>query len=224
MAIGKTAACLILAGAGWASAVQFPVRHEHWRKGCEGVMTVDENGVSFSGPKDTGGEHHAWAWKFQDIQELELAPRSIHILTYKGSRLGLGAGKRYAFTGEIPAGHLYALLRERMDQRFVARLDGQAGEIGAPELTLPVKHQGRVLGSEGTLAFSRDSVVYSTGAKNQSRTWRYTDIDSISSSGRFQLTIKTLEKGFNFQLKQSITEASYNQLWLEIEKKNGRIQ
>jgi hypothetical protein len=38
------------------------------------------------------------------------------------------------------------------------------------------------------------------------------------------LTITTLEKGFNFQLKQPITEARYNQLWLQIEKKNGRIQ
>jgi len=31
---------------------------------------------------------------------------------------------------------------------------------------------------------------------------------SIDSSGPFELTITTLEKGFNFQLKQPITEAS----------------
>jgi len=221
MAIGKTAGCLILASAAWASAAQFTVRHEHWRKGCEGVMTVDENGVAFASLKGAGPEHHAWTWRFQEIQELQLAPRSIHILTYKDSKLRLGAGERYEFTGKIPAGGLYALLRDRMDQRFVAQV-GQA--LGLPTLTLPVKHQARILGSEGTLAFGPDSIVYSTPAKNQSRTWRYTDIDSISSSGRFQLTITTLEKGFNFQLKQPITEARYNELWLQIEKKNGRIQ
>jgi hypothetical protein len=33
-----------------------------------------------------------------------------------------------------------------------------------------------------------------------------------------------LEKQFHFQLKQAINESTYNQLWLEIEKKNGRIQ
>ena len=216
MAIGKTAGCLILAGAAWASAAQFTVRHEHFRNGCEGVMTVDENGVAFSGPKD-----HAWTWKFQDIQELQLSPRRIYILTYKDSKLRLGADLGYEFTGDIPAASLYALLRDRMDQRFVAQLDQ---DPGPPTLTLPVKHQARVVGSEGTLAFTPDSIVYATPAKNQSRTWRYQDIDSISSSGRFQLTIVTLEKGFNFQLKQPITEASYNQLWLEIERKNGRIQ
>jgi hypothetical protein len=74
------------------------------------------------------------------------------------------------------------------------------------------------------LAVAADSIAYTTPRKGESRTWRYQDIDSISSSGKFQLTINTLEKAFNFQLKQPITEARYNELWLQIERKNGRIQ
>ena len=216
MAFIKAASCLILVGAALASAAQFTVRHEHLRKGCAGAMTVDANGVSF-----TGAKKHAWKWKYEDIQELTLAPESICILTYKDSKLRLGADRGYRFTGKIPAGELYALLRERMDQRFVAAL---AEVSGAAAVSLPVKHLRPIVGSEGTLAFGADAIVYSTTAKDESRTWRYSDIETISSSGPFQLTITTLEKGFNFQLKQPITEATYNQLWLQIEKKNGRIQ
>ena len=218
MAIGKTAGCLILAGAAWtwASAAQFTVEHKHWRGGCSGVLTVDANGVSFDGPKE-----HAWTWQFQDIQELQLGPASIHILTYKDSKLRLGADLGYEFEGAIPAGDLYAVLRERMDQRLVAMVPSEGGGAG---VSLPVKLLGRIAGSEGRLEFLADSVVYEAGAKNQSRTWRYTDIDGISSSGRFELTLTTQEKGFHFQLKQPLTEARYNQLWLDIEKKNGRIQ
>jgi len=215
MAFGKTASCIILAAA-LASAAQFTVRHEHLRKGCAGVMTVNENGVSF-----TGAKKHAWKWKYEDIQELTLAPESICILTYKDSKLRLGADRVYAFTGKIPAEELYALLRERMDQRFVAALSQASGTVS---WSLPVKHLRPVVGSEGTLAFGADAIVYSTPAKDESRTWRYSDIESIVSSGPFQLTITTREKGFNFQLKQPIAEARYNQLWLQIEKKNGRIQ
>jgi hypothetical protein len=216
MAFGKTASCLILAGAVWAQAAQFTVRHEHLRGGCAGTMTVDENGVSF-----TGAKKHAWRWKYEDIQELRLAPESIHILTYKDSKLRLGKDREYNFTGSIPAEELYALLKERMDQRFVAAV----GQVpGLPTWSLPVKHLRPIVGSEGTLAFGADAIVYSTPAKAESRTWRYSDIESIDSSGPFELTITTLEKGFNFQLKQPITEARYNQLWLQIEKKNGRIQ
>jgi hypothetical protein len=216
MAFGKTASCLILAGAVWAQAAQFPVRHKHLNGSCAGALTVDENGVSF-----TGAKKHAWSWKYEDIQELRLAPESIYILTYKDSKLRLGEDRAYNFTGKIPAGELYALLKNRMDQRFVAAV-GQA--LGLPTWSLPVKHLSLIVGSEGTLAFTADAIVYSTPAKAGSRTWRYSDIESIASSGPFQLTLTTLEKGFNFQLKQPITEAGYNQLWLQIEKRNGRIQ
>ena len=215
MAFGKTASCLILAAA-LASATQFTVRHKHLNGGCAGAMTVDENGVRF-----TGAKKHAWSWKYEDIQELRLSPERIYILTYKDRKLRLGEDRAYNFTGKVPAEELYALLRERMDQRFVAAV-GQA--IGLPTWSVPAKHLRPIVGSEGTLEFGADAIVYSTSARDESRTWRYSDIESIGSSGPFQLTITTLEKPFNFQLKQPITEARYNQLWLQIEKKNGRIQ
>ena len=224
MAIGKTASCLILAGAAaWAS--QFPVRHEHLRKGCAGVMTVDEGGVSFA-----GRGKHAWTWKYQDIQELKLSPHRIHILTYEDSRTWLGIDREYEFTGNIPSGDLYEVLRQRMDRRFVAEMERP---VEAPTWSVAVKHLRRMVGSEGTLAVGADAIVYATRAEGEARTWRYSDIVNISSSGPFQLTITTFErarshygdrKGFNFELKEPITEARYNELWLQIEKKNGRIQ
>jgi len=220
MAIGKTAGCLILAGAAWAGAAdaQFPVRHRSFQHGCNGVLSVSAAGVSFSGPK-----WHTWTWKIQDIQELQLSPRSIHILTYGDRKLRLGAEERFEFTGTIPVGEVYAILKDRMDQRLVAEV-GQAGNPPAVVLSLAVKHLGRLGGSQGTLAFAAESVVYSTAKYDDSRTWRYSDIETISSAGRFELTITTLEKEFHFQLKQPLAEAEYNRLWLEIEKKNGRIQ
>jgi hypothetical protein len=236
MAFGKTASGLILAALlagstpaqGAAQSEQFPaafpMRHEHLRKGCAGTLTVDEQGVRF-----TGAKKHAWAWDYQDIQQLTLSPAGIHILTYKDSRLRAGADREYDFTGKVPAEALYALLRDRMDQRFVAAMVPARGILDPPPAwTLPVKHLGSIAGivsgTQGTLAFGAGTIAYATAAKDGSRTWRYTDIDTISSSGPFELTITTLEKAFNFQLKQPITEARYNELWLQIERKNGRIQ
>jgi hypothetical protein len=223
MAFSKTAGCLILA-AFCGQAAQFTVRHEHWRKGCEGTLTVDDAGVRFAGPGK-----HAWQWGYEDIQELRLAPGSIHVLTYKDQWKKLGSDVDYQFTGKVPVDELYPMLSARMNQRLVAEISSHA----ATRWSLPVKHLLRVSGTEGALEFGADSIVYSTKSKDDSRTWRYADIDSISSSGPFQLTITTYErarshygdrKGFNFQLKQPLAEARYNELWLEIEKKNGRIQ
>jgi hypothetical protein len=215
MAIGKAAICVILSSTAWAQ--QFPVHHEHLRKFCAGMLTVDEHGIRFSGPKG-----HAWSWPYGEIQQLTLRAGSNHILSYKGSsNWKLGKDVAYTFTGIFPIELLERQWSAKLDQRFVAAVTvGQSR--GLPTLQLPVKQLGLTKGTQGTLTFAADAVVYDT--PRAPRTWRYSDIQFISSAGPFQLTVTTLEKQFNFQLKRSITESTYNQLWLEIEKKNGRIQ
>jgi hypothetical protein len=213
MAFGKIASCLILAGSLWPA--EFAVRHEHLRKGCAGVITVDEAGIRFMGAKK-----HTWSWKYDDIEQLTLAPGRLHILTYRDSKLRLGADVAYTFTGKIPVDTLYAQWRAKLDQRFVAAVAAEESSGPAP---IPVKLVGRIKGSEGILTIAPESVVYATHAAD-ARTWRYSDIRFISSSGPFQLTITTFEKQFHFQLKQAMSESRYNQLWLDIEKRNGRIQ
>lgn len=209
---------MILVAAACAAAAQFPVRHKHLNGSCAGMLTVDTNGVSYAGPK----KHH-WRWKLVDIRELKLAPDGVYVLSYHG---------RYDFRGAAPAAQLYGMLQGVMDQRLV--MEAAQAMPGAPPLpalwSAPVKHRG---GADGSLAFGADAIIYASPARDESRTWRYQDIDNISSSGPFQLTVTTFEralahyndrKEFNFELKQPITEAKYNELWLLVEKKNGRIQ
>jgi len=222
MALGKKTGSLILAWAMAATAAQFPMRHRHRRGGCEGTLEVSESGVRFAGPKG-----HAWQWKLDQIRQLELAPDRVVVVSYENGRLP-GTERSYEFDGAVPAVELYALLKDRMDQRLVAELAQPAGGV---LWSLPVKHVGRP-GSLGALELTAETIAYRTQAKDEARTWRYSDIVGISSSGPFQLTITTFErapahyggrKDFNFELQQPITEARYNQLWLQIEMKNGRV-
>jgi hypothetical protein len=226
MAFRKAAIGIVLVGCIAASAAQFPMRHQHVRKGCDGLMTVDDAGIAFEAPKG-----HSWHWKYADIQQLHLEPARIRILTYEDDKWRLGADREFEFTGAPPYESLLRIWNDVMDQRFVAALPPLANVAGV--FSILAKHLKRVSGSEGSLVFGNDSIAYSTAAAGESRTWRYSDIDSISSSGSFQLTITTFErarshygdrKGFNFQLKQPLTEARYNDIWLQIERKNGRIQ
>ncbi len=218
MAIRKAAICLILSSAAFSLwARQFPVRHQHLRKFCAGTLTVDESGIRFSGPLG-----HAWSWPYGEIQQLTLHPGSIHILSYKDSSTWkLGKDVAYTFTGEFPVELLARQWSAKLDQRFVAAVAvGPASALSG--VRFPVKQLGLTRGTQGTLTFGENVVVYDTPA--DPRTWRYSDIRFIGSAGPFELTITTFEKQFRFQLKQALNESTYNQLWLEIEKKNGRIQ
>jgi hypothetical protein len=222
MAIGKKTGGLILAWAVAAAAAQFPMRHRHVRGGCEGTLDISESGVRFQGPKG-----HAWQWKLDQIRQLELAPDRVVVTSYENGKLP-GTERGYVFTGTVPANELYILLKDRMDQRLIADL---APAPASATWSVPVKHVGRA-GSQGALEMAGETIAYRSTAKDESRTWRYTDIAGVSSSGPFQLTITTLErapaqyggrKDFNFELQQPISEDKYDELWRRVETKNGRI-
>jgi hypothetical protein len=178
-----------------------------------GTLIVSERGVSCSKPE--------FDLDYQDIQQLKLADDKLTLVTYKDRKWLLGMDREFHFT-LMPGQDFheaYALLKDKLDQRFVAAL---ADPLVQPLWEIPVKLLGRVTGSEGVIEVGADRIVYKTAAKDQSRTWRYGDIENISSSGPFQLTLTTYEraklhygnlKGFNFQLKQTLDEARFNLLW-----------
>jgi len=198
-----------------------------------GTLVITAQGISYqesSKKKSKKPEelHHA-QWNYEDIQQLRVAPQTITIVTYKDRKWLLGMDHEWEF--RLPEGQsfiaVYELLKNRLDQRFVAAIAEREIQL---LWALPVKLLGRIEGSEGTLEVGVDRVVYRTAARNQSRTWRWEDIENVSSSGPFQLTLTTFErakshygnlKWFNFQLKRKLDERQYNQLWRLVNQNKG---
>ena len=228
MGLQKTGVIALLAALAPAWALEYPVRHEHLRKGCAGTLAVDERGVSFHGAKGK----HAWSWTYQDIQQLTLAPGEIRVLTYQDNAWKLGADREYRFraAGGRPFGEVYELLKDRLDQRLVAET---ADAAVTPLWRIPVKRLKLIRGSEGELVVGEDRIVYHTTVAGDARTWRYEDVDSIADSGPFELTITTFERAraqygglrsFRFQLKRPLDEARYNDLWRRLNRRKGVIR
>ena len=223
-ALGRLAIVAFAAGLPHAAEFRYDALHDHLRKSGPGTLVIDEKGVAF---EEKQGQH-MWRWSYSDIQQLRLSLGKLEVLTYRDNKWKLGVDRSYEF--KVAGDRLkeaYQFLKERLDQRFVAALADTQGE---PLWEIPVKHRLRFGGSEGALRFGNDVVVYSTGQRNQSRTWRWDDIENISSSGPFELTITTFErarmhygdrKGFNFQLKQPLGEARYNQVWQRVNQRKG---
>lgn len=200
-----------------AQEVKYEVRHDHWRKYGTGVLVVSARGISYQEPEKKG---HGREWTFEDIQRLELGERTMRVLTYQDSRWKLGADVEEEFTlpGKGTFEEAYGLLKDRLDRRFVARLADGAVE---PLWEIPVKHLHRLGGTQGRLIAARDRIVYEARERDESRTWRYGDVENISSSGPFQLTVTTPERVFHFQLKRALEEDRYNDLWRRLNEAKG---
>ena len=229
---------VLLAPVSFAQGLRYDVWHGHSRPphvrkaGNMGTLTITDAGVSFEETYKNGAHHkhpHAWHWDYQDIQQIKIAPKSLTVLTYKDNKWKLGADREYQFDlrGGRTFEEAYQLLKGRLDQRLVAEIPDHLSNI---LWQIPVKHLRRVRGDEGVLQVGTDMIVYQSTDKTESRTWRYEDIENISSSGPFDLTITTFErakthygnlKGFNFELKQRLEEARYNELWLRLNQSKG---
>lgn len=215
----------ILAGpAMWAAdPLVFDVVHDHAIGSCRGRLAVSEAGVSFESQK----REHSRQWKFADIQELRLEPKGLRVLTYEDRRWRLGADRAFEFTfSAAPAAQqareLEQVLAAHLDRRLVVGL----AQVPGPALyRFPAKHRHAAGGCEGVLSFGQETAGYSTEEPGHSRTWTYRDIESISSSDPFHLTINTYEhqsfhygsrRTFAFQLKEPIRESAYNELWRKV--------
>jgi hypothetical protein len=225
-----------------AGVAQQDLRYDAWhghsrpphikKAGNMGTLTITDAGVSFEEAYKNGKtpKHpHAWRWDYQDIQQLKIAPKSLTVLTYKDNRWKLGADREYQFdlVGDKTFEEAYQRLKGRLDQRFVAEIPDRVSNV---LWEIPVKHLLRFGGDEGVLQVGADTIVYKSAKKGKSRTWRYQDIENVSASGQFQLTVTTFErakthygnlKGFNFELKQRLDEAQYNDLWLRLNQSKG---
>jgi len=223
----KTGACLILAAAfllplpALAQQGTWQVRHRHLRNGVTGTLRVTPDFIAFDErDKNNRPTTDSRQWKYEDIQLLTLGTQTLRILTYEDRRLDLGRDREFTFDHLPPEliTTLYAAWRDRLDTRFVAAL---ADDKVHPDWQLPAKLLHGRGGSQGILKFAADRIVYQSPQGEESRTWRIRDIENVSSSGAFDLTINTHEGDFRFQLKQELTEQSFNRLWRQISSSNG---
>lgn len=197
-----------------------PLRHVHLRKGGAGEIRISEASIAF---REAGKKQkHSREWAYDDIQQFWIAPNSIRILTYEDVMWKLGSDREYEFD-QLPNGAAARLLnavRPQIDERRLVSVIPAA--VINPVWQVKAKLLEGRGGPEGIVLVGDESIVFKSDKRNASRTWQFGQIDNVSSSGPFDLTITTSEKDrarfsgrrdFRFQLKAALDEKRYNALW-----------
>lgn len=203
------------------------VRHDHFMGGCNGTLVLDERGVRY----ETNHQTDARSWSYEDIKEFEIErDRRIKLYSYEDrSNWRLGADKIFEFTWSdesISSQQVYEYLRSHTRRPVAASLI--PAEVGPVSFDLPAKHLGILKGNQGRLQFSGGGIVFRASKERGSRSWRYEDLESISSAGPYDLTLTTYEqqrfhyasrRAYNFQLKEALPRDSYDALWRMVNQK-----
>ena len=209
-----------------AEQLVLKVRHDHAFGSCRGDLVLDEDGVRYQ----TDHAKDARNWRYQDIQQFQVEDGfRLKIYTYEDRKWRLGADKTFEFAREdqqITAQQIYQFLQARTERPIAAWL--VASEIGPVLFEFSVKHLGS--GSQGQLKFTDRQVVFEAEKKEASRTWRYQDLESVSSAGIYDVALATYEQHrlhyasrrvYNFQLKRALPAETYDTLWRFVNEKKG---
>ncbi len=225
--IGAALPCLLFVVPLFAQ--DFSARHQHSRGFCTGAVSITPNGIAYAQAGDEqiiGEKRHTFSWTFEDIEQLEISTTALNVVIAEERMFFTGGDRELKFSGDFA--RAYLRLKDRMDQRLIARL---ADDQVDPLWKIPVLRLGRTKGSDGELLIGAERLVFKASAQELSRTWRYTDIEQISASGPFELSIaspertKTSYRGrrvYSFQLKQALSKTSYEELLQRLDRKQNQ--
>jgi hypothetical protein len=199
---------------------KFAVEHDHLIRSCKGELVINQEGVEYR----TKNKEHLRKWPYTDIKMIKLAsPKDIKVYTYESSWMNVGRDETFEFkviqgqaTKEL-SDFLLARIARPLATTFVATEEKGRYEI-------PVRHNHRVSSCQGVLKVYPDKLIYESSKQENSRYWRWADIQSISRTGPYQFSVTTYEpklggpKLYNFDLKEQMGEAIYEYLWARVYK------
>jgi hypothetical protein len=204
----------------WAQSYEFSVEHEHTIGKCGGKLAITAEMIEYKAEK----EKHSRAWPYPELRQIRVgSPTTLELESYEDQKLLLGRDRTFRFKlldGEITP-EISALLTERATRPLVTSVAPVAEED--PQFEVPVKHLHNFGGCSGALKIFSDRVVYESQTRpDESRFWRYADIQNFSQSARFRFEITTFENGFggpkayNYQLKRELPARAYDFVWLHV--------
>lgn len=201
-----------------AQSFEFSVEHQHTLQDCRGTLTITADKIEYQ----TVHKEDVRVWRYLEIRQIQvISPTKLEITSYEDQKRMLGRDRIFTFKlldGQISP-QISALFIEKT--RYPVATSVMPVTAESPKFELAVKHLHTFGGCEGMLKIYADRVVYQSADKTEnSRYWRWSDIQSISRSGAYQFSVSSFEqqfggptKTFNFELKERMDEAVYDYLW-----------
>ena len=152
-------------------------------KSLRGSLAISNEGVDFHPVK--GQPVH---WELQDIRTVDLQnPRKLSLVTYENRRWHAPGDRPFDFKLDdaVPPSVAAELVR----------LVGKPAINGVPVLressleTVGARHRSRAGGSSGVLRFSESGIDYLATKGNDSRSWRWADIETLSKPEPYRLRV-----------------------------------
>lgn len=181
-----------------------------------GTLAVDEKGVEFR--SENGREQR---WTLADIQSAFIAPHRLVLKTYQNRSLHRPGVQRYEFdlTEAVPAP-----VAARLAAGVGRPLQNAVTDSEAPAVaSIPAHHRTLTGGTNGVLRFRTDGIDYVTNTKEDSRSWRWEDLQTLSGPDPYHLFVFGYRDTYTFDLKAPLSRDLFDRATDAIYAHNASI-
>lgn len=84
------------------------------------------------------------------------------------------------------------------------------GPASPPDGGIRAYHRHRFGGCHGTIRIDESAIRFQSDRLGDSRTWLYHDVETVGTMNAFHFRVSTLAETFNFDLRESLSEADFN--------------
>ena len=112
-----------------------------------------------------------------------------------------------------PPTRLAALLSQRVEKPV---RDGVSVSKYQPVAEIPAHRRTWFGGSNGTLRLNDDGIDYVTEERRDSRSWRWSDIQTIANPNPYELRVTAYREIVEFDLKRALPRATFERMWDEL--------
>ncbi len=188
-----------------ADTFEYRVLRDHLPKKELGQLRISEAGISYR--SDNGKT--AIQLPLIDVRTGDVSdPKVIRIEVYDRGKRRLSRRQIHRFQlREGVHGEALALFLSKTLQRPVV---GAFELPSMPMAQLRAYHRHRVGGCHGVLHFDQEGIRFVSAHLGDSRTWRYTEVETVGTMNQFHFRIGTLAETFNFDLKERLPDATYD--------------
>ncbi len=166
--------------------------------GNHGTLLIDQTGVEFR-----AANGHSLRWTFGEIRTVFIAPHRLVVETYLNRSLHRPGERKYRldFTQALPpdVAESVAGAVGRPSQNADLAMDAPA------IVTIPVRHRAFASGTNGVLRFRQDGIDYVTTSREDSRSWRWADLQTLSDPDPYHLFIFGYRDTYTFDLKAPLS-------------------
>jgi hypothetical protein len=181
----------------------------YWRhdlKKTSGVLALTNRGVEFQPAKG-----QRLYWSMDEIQTFKLSPHHLNLTGYQNRKWRLHGERSFRFD-------LKPAVPPEVAAQLAARI-GKPVENADPSATAPAfatlgaRHRTFGGGTNGVLRFRKGGIDYVTTGGRGSRSWRWSDIQTIANPDPYHFRVQGYRETFEFELKQPMSRRLFDRLW-----------